>query len=55
MMKLNVAKAEDLSMMIQWITLCIFICYIAFSYIEHYRLKSRVLPIATLLIISSLQ
>lgn len=39
-------------MIVQWIAICIFICYIAFSYMKHYPLKARVMPITLLLIIS---
>lgn len=39
-------------MIIQWIALCIFIGIMAFSYIKHYALKTRVMSIVALLIIS---
>jgi predicted MFS family arabinose efflux permease len=39
-------------MVVQWIALCIFIGYIAFSYVKRYPLNTRVLPIIALLIIS---
>lgn len=41
-------------MIIQWIVLCIFIGYLMFSYIKHYTLKARVLPVVALLIVSLL-
>lgn len=39
-------------MIIQWIVLFIIICFIAFSYYKHYSLKTRLISLATLFILS---